>query len=118
MRRNAILRPVQAPIALRNVFTHPQPKAVISSQPPEIKRRQGLNLWYVRIECREAEDAHASATSSSDLSSELKLNEIKFCLDCIKRERLNFSVSVCSCVELFRVSHADNYPVQMQLSGL
>jgi len=62
--------------------------------------------------------AQASASSSSALSFELKVNEIKLCLDCNNRERLNFSVFVFSCVELFHSGHADNYPVQMQLSGL
>lgn len=69
-------------------------------------------------ESSEAEAASASASSSTALSLELEVNEIKFCLDCINRERLNFSFFDSSCVELFHSGHADNYPVQMQLSGL
>lgn len=54
----------------------------------------------------------------SVLSFKLKSNEIKFCLDCINRERLNFSFFESFRVELFHSSHAENYSVQMQLSGL
>lgn len=58
-----------------------------------------------------AEAAKASASSSPSLSFELDVNEIKLCLDCINRERLNLVDFVCSCVELFHASDADNYPV-------
>lgn len=52
------------------------------------------------------------------LSFELKLDEIKLCLDCFNRVRLDLSVFVCSCIELFNSVHDDNYPVQMELPGL
>lgn len=54
----------------------------------------------------------------SVLSFKLKINEIKFCLDRINRERLNFSFFDSFRVELFHSGRADNYSVQMQLSGL
>ena len=72
---------------------------------------------FLTIGSSKAEAAQASATSSPVLSFELEVNEIKLCLDCINRECLNFGVFVFSCVELFYASHADNYPVQMKLSG-
>lgn len=59
----------------------------------------------------EAEAPSASTSLSTALSFELDVNEIKLCLDCINRERLNLGVFVCSCVELFHSSHADDYPV-------
>lgn len=65
----------------------------------------------VRIGCSEAEAAQSSASSSPALSFELKVNEIKLCLDCINRERLNLGVFVFSSVELFHASQDDNYPV-------
>ena len=58
------------------------------------------------------------AISSTALSFELEVNEIKLCLDCTNRERLDFGVFVCSCIELFRIGHGENDPVQMKLSGL
>jgi len=66
----------------------------------------------------EAEAPSASTSLSTALSFELDVNEIKLCLDCINRERLNLGVFVCPCAELFHARHARNYSVQMQLSGL
>ena len=64
-----------------------------------------------------AEASKASASSSPSLSFELDVNEIKLCLDCINRERLNLGVFVFSNVALFHASQDDNYLIQMQLSG-
>jgi hypothetical protein len=72
----------------------------------------------VRIKSSEAETAQPSASSSSALSFELEVNEIELCLDGSNRECLHFGVFVCSCIEILHTSHADNYPVQMQFSGL
>lgn len=66
---------------------------------------------FERVGSSEAEAAMASASSSTALSFELEVYEINLCLDCINRERLNLGDFVCSCVELFHTSDADNYSV-------
>ena len=66
----------------------------------------------------EAEAFYASASSSLSLSFELDANEVNLCLDCINRERLDFSGFVCPYIELFHASFDGNYFAQMQLSGL
>jgi len=89
-----------------------QPRAATGQKP------KGSEALFVVGGFREAEAAQTPASSSVALSFDLTVNEIKLCLDCINRERPNFSVNVCPCVELFHARHADNYPLQMQLSGL
>lgn len=71
----------------------------------------------MRLGFGEAEVFGASAFVLPDLSFELKINEIKLCLDCIYRERLNVSVFGFSWVELFYACHSDNYPAQMKPPG-
>lgn len=65
-----------------------------------------------------AEALRASAKISPFFSFELEVNEIKLRLDCINRERLDFSVFVCARIQLFHAGQDDNYPVQMKFSGL
>lgn len=89
-----------------------KPSFVIDQKP---KRSKPL---LVRIGCSEAEAAQSSACSSHALSFELKVNETKLCIDCINRERLDFTAFVCSCIELFHISHYENDLVQMELPGL
>ncbi|MDY7064287.1 hypothetical protein PsexTeo8_06970 [Pseudomonas extremaustralis] len=79
---------------------------------------ENVQIFVLMARFSEAETAQVSASTLLDFSFELEVNVIKLCLDCIYRERLNFGVFVFFCVELFHASHAGNYPVQMQLSGL
>lgn len=74
-----------------------KPKVVTDQTP---KRSAPLS---VRIESGEAEAAQSSASSSVALSFELKVNEIKLCLDCVNGKRIDYYVFFCSCTELFRV---------------
>jgi hypothetical protein len=89
-----------------------KPKVVIDQT---LKRSAPLSL---RLGSSEAEAARASASFSLSLSFELKVNEVKLCLDCINRERLGFRVFVFHCIELFHACYDGNYLAQMQLSGL
>ena len=72
---------------------------------------ENVQIFVLMARFSEAETAQVSASILRDFSFELEVNEVKLCLDCINRERLNLGDFVCSCVELFHTSDADNYPV-------
>ena len=66
----------------------------------------------------DAEAFEASAPALPSFSFKLKVNEIKLCFDCFNRQRLDFTVFVVFLIGLLFLVQGDNYPAQMELSGL